>query len=251
MSDAARSVSASHHAVDTASTSRASNAAKPPRRRKELIKVAAQVFEVRGYEAASIQDIADSLGILKGSVYYYIDTKQELLYAVIREMHESAAANVARFAELSDDPVTLIRLFVESQFLHLTANLVAVTVFFQDFGSLDEDGRAEIVASRDNYDRFLTNLISVGQAEGSICRHIDPKIATFAILGMMNWSYQWYRVGGSLDPAEVGRQFADFALAGLTCAHGHDLGPIPPEITLGFGGMPEVRSRQQRGEMAR
>src|ERR1700749_2627745 len=169
---------------------------KPPRRRQELIKVAARVFEVRGYEAASIQDIADELGILKGSVYYYIDTKQELLFAVLQEMHESASANVERIAELSTDPLTLIRLFVQSQFMYLCENLVAGTVFLQDFGSLDAERRELIVGERDNYDTFLRDLITLGQLEGSICEHVDPKLATFAILGVVNWSYQWFRVDG-------------------------------------------------------
>ncbi len=216
--------------------------AKPPRRRQELIKVAARVFEVRGYEAASIQDIADELGILKGSVYYYIDTKQELLFAVLQELHESASANIERFAELSTDPLTLIRLFVQSQFMYLCDNLVAATVFFQDFGSLDAERRHLIVGERDNYDKFLRDLITLGQLEGSICEHVDPKLATFAILGIVNWSYQWFRVDGSMDPGAVGRDFADFALAGLVCHEGHGLGQVPPTITLGFGGMPEVAS---------
>ena len=214
--------------------------AKPPRRRQELIDVAARVFEVRGYEAASIQDIADALGILKGSVYYYIDTKQELLFAVLQEMHEAASGKIKTLKNFSSDPLVLIRMFVEGQFLFLANNLVEVTVFFQDFGSLDEARREQIVGQRDKYDRFLRELIATGQQEGSICQHIDPKTATFAILGMINWSYQWYRVGGSLDPAAVARQFADLALAGLVCSEGHDLGPVPPSITLGFGGLPQL-----------
>jgi AcrR family transcriptional regulator len=228
----------------SANTSRRSHLAatisKPPRRRQELIDIAARVFEVRGYEAASIQDIADALGILKGSVYYYIDTKQELLFAVLQEMHGSATGNIEVFPRLSSDPMVLIRMFVESQFLFLADNVVQVTVFFQDFGSLDADRREQIVAQRDNYDRFLRELIQLGQAQGSICAHVDPKIATFAILGMINWSYQWYRVGGSMDPATVAGQFADFALASLVCSSGHDLGAVPPTITLGFGGLPQV-----------
>jgi TetR/AcrR family transcriptional regulator, cholesterol catabolism regulator len=213
---------------------------KLPRRRQELIDVAARVFAVRGYEAASIQDIADELGILKGSVYYYIDTKQELLFAVLQDMHESASGNVERVSRLSSDPLTLIRLFVESQFMFLCANLVEVTVFFQDFGSLDENGRELIVAERDNYDKFVRELIVLGQLEGSVCRRVNPKLATLAILGMVNWSYQWFRVGGTMDPATVARQFADFAVAGLVCNDSHEVGSVPPNIVLGFGGMPEI-----------
>lgn len=226
---------------------------KSQRRRKELIDAAAKIFQDKGYEAASIQDVADALGILKGSVYYYIDSKEDLLFAVIQEVHESALANMERIRQLDADPLTLIRLFVESHVRHVSENLVKATVFFHDFGSLDPKRREYIVRERDRYDSFLRQLIARGQAEGVICQDIDPKLATLAMLGMMNWIYQWYRIGGGMDSAAIGRQLADFALAGLVfepgthrAGHRHQLGRIPANITLGAGGLPETREPRRR-----
>lgn len=226
---------------------------KSQRRRQELIDAAAKIFQDKGYEAASIQDVADALGILKGSVYYYIDSKEDLLFAAILEVHESALANIDKLRMLDEDPLTLIRLFIESHVKHVSANFVKATVFFHDFRSLDPARHEYIVKERDSYDLLLRDLIARGQREGVICPDIDPKIATMAMLGMMNWTYQWYKVGGSMDPAEIGRQFADLALAGLVCDHdqhtsGHrsELGRIPSYITLGEHGQPIIRDPAKR-----
>jgi AcrR family transcriptional regulator len=64
----------------------------------ELIQVATQVFCEKGYDAASLQDIADRLGLLKGSLYYYIKSKYDLLYTVISEVHRAGLANIESLA---------------------------------------------------------------------------------------------------------------------------------------------------------
>lgn len=225
---------------------------KSQRRRQELIDVAAEIFRQKGYEAASIQDVADALGILKGSVYYYIDSKEDLLFAVIREVHESALENMERIRQLDADPLTLIRLFVESHMKHVSDNLVKATVFFHDFGSLDPKRRAYIVEERDRYDSFLRELIARGQAEGLIRKDLDPKIATLAMLGMMNWTYQWYRVGGGMDSETIGRQFADFILGTLVFGTAtkarrvSEIGKIPSHLKIGANGRLEVRTPRRR-----
>lgn len=242
-----------HKPVSNSVARGAESNGKSQRRRQELIDAAARIFQDKGYEATSIQDVADALGILKGSVYYYIDSKEDLLFAAIQEVHESALANTAKIKQLDEDPLTLIRLFIESHVKHVSDNLVKATVFFHDFRSLDRERHDYIVKERDSYDLFLRDLISRGQRNGSICKDIDPKIATLALLGMMNWIYQWYKVGGGMDPSQIGRQFADLALAGLACDHeGHtsrhrgQIGKIPSYITLGKGGEPIVRESGKR-----
>lgn len=230
---------------------------KSQRRRQELIDIAAKIFQDKGYEAASIQDVADALGILKGSVYYYIDSKEDLLFAAIQEVHKSALENVERIRQMDENPLTLIRLFIESHIRHISDNLVKATVFFHDFRSLDPKRRALIVQERDSYDEFLRDLIVRGQSEGLICKDIDPKIATLGIQGMMNWTYQWYRVGGGLDSAAIGRQFADLALSALACEpaahkakHRSRLGKIPANVTVSKGGRLIVKEPKKSMETA-
>lgn len=207
--------------LSTSRTARSdgTGAAKPRsrRRRQELVDVAARIFHEKGYDATSIQDVAEALGILKGSIYYYIDSKEDLLFEVVQEVHETALANMERLRKLDVDPLVKLRMFVQEHVRHIIDNLVKAAVFFHDYGSLSSDRRQYIVRERDQYDRFLRRLIEEGQAQKVICADVNAKLASFAILGMMNWTYQWYRPGERLSADAIATGFADMVLAGLAC----------------------------------
>lgn len=217
------------------------------RRRMELVDAAARIFQEKGYEAASIQDIAEALGILKGSIYYYIDSKEDLLFAVIQEVHETALANVDRLRQLDATPLAKIRMFVEMHIRLFTDNQVKVTVFFHDFRSLAGERRDYLVAERAAYPNYLHELIGAGQRDGTICPEIDAKLASFALLGMINWTYQWYPEESARAAAEVGAAFADLAVAALACSarthrpgHRGKAGELPAGLSVGEHGRPVI-----------
>lgn len=189
------------------------------RRRQEIVETAAQVFATKGYDGTSIQDIADAVGMLKGSLYYYIDSKEDLLAAVISEAHRVGMERVEMLERDDGDALTALRAFIDSHIANLTSNLVPSSVFFHEFRALSQDRRSDIVAKRDQYDAFLRDLVRRGQAEGTMRPDVDPKLASLAILGMMNWVYQWYRADGPSSPAELGAAFTDLVLRGLQCEH--------------------------------
>lgn len=228
------------------------------RRRQELIDAAARIFHEKGYEAASIQDIADALGILKGSIYYYIDSKEDLLFAVVREVHETALANVEKLGQIDADVLTKIRVFIVGHIRHVTDNLIKATVFFHDFRSLGEERRQYILAERAQYTNYLRDLIAKGKKEGTVCPDVDPKIASMAILGLINWTYQWYQPEGDREPVEIGNDFADLVLGGLACTpsshrsgHRRRLGKLPAGLAIEQHGRPvTVPASPRRGKRA-
>ena len=138
----------------------------PRRRQQEILEAAARVFHEKGYESTSIQDIADSVGILKGSLYYYITSKEDLLFEIIQGVHEEALKNLDRTAAVEGDALQKIRAFVVVHFTHNAHNLVKMAVFFQDFRSLNGERREVIVEERDLYDSFLRDLIRSGAGGG-------------------------------------------------------------------------------------
>src|SRR3954471_18714428 len=89
----------------------------PRRRQQEILEAAARVFHEKGYESTSIQDIADAVGILKGSLYYYIDSKEDLLYEILEGIHAEALESV-RKATAEGDPLQRIRAFVAAHIRH-------------------------------------------------------------------------------------------------------------------------------------
>lgn len=184
-------------------------------RRQEIIDAAAVIFQEKGYTATSIRDVAESVDILKGSLYYYIKSKDDLLFSVIQEVHEGGLANLESGMNADGSALDNIHVFVTRHATYNAANLVKMTVFFHDFRSLSDERRREIVEERDIYDRHLRGLIKAGQEEGSVRADVDPKLAAFWILGGMNWMYQWYRPSGTQPLEVIANEFADLAVNSL------------------------------------
>jgi TetR/AcrR family transcriptional regulator, cholesterol catabolism regulator len=191
----------------------------PPRRRKqEIVDAAARVFHEKGYESTSIQDIADEVGILKGSLYYYIESKEDLLYEILSDVHDEALRRIEAAVGDETNAVDKVRAFIMALVTYHAENLVRIGVFFNDFRSLRPDRRDAIVRERDRYDRLLRNVIRQGQEDGTICPDVDPKFAALAILGMVNWMYQWYRPGGARTARTIANNYGDIITAGLECS---------------------------------
>ncbi|GIU93448.1 MAG: TetR family transcriptional regulator [Acidimicrobiia bacterium] len=186
-------------------------------RRREILDAAATIFARKGYAATSIQDIAEAVEILKGSLYYYIDSKEDLLFEVIQEVHRDGLARLEAMRASQAPALERLAAFVRSHVEYNARNLTKISVFFHDFRSLSPERRQLIVEERDIYDHHLRGLIEQGQKEGTICPGTDPKMAAFAILGMMNWMYQWYRPDGDKSPEAIAEIFAEMAVRSVAC----------------------------------
>lgn len=189
-------------------------------REREIIDAAARLFDQKGYAATSIQDVADAVGILKGSLYYYINSKEDLLFGVLQDCHHSSMRHLEKWQQVEGDALVRLRAFIEGHVLANLADLVKIGVFLHDFRYLSDERRAAIVRDRDVYDRYLRDLIEQGQSEGLVDPDADPKLTAMALLGMMNWVYQWYKPSGRVQPLELARHFADLALSGLSASAG-------------------------------
>lgn len=185
------------------------------RRRKEILTAAARIFHEKGYQATSIQDIAEAVGILKGSLYYYISSKEDLLFEVITEVHEQALRNLEQVERLEGDALAKLRLLIEAHVLNNVENLSETAVFYHDFRSLGEERRRKVIEERDVYEGFLRGLLRDGQRRGIIRDDLDPKMLAIGILGMINWLYHWYQPDGGYEPRDIARSYADLVLEGL------------------------------------
>ena len=182
----------------------------------DIIRAAAETFYQKGYGATTTQDIADAVGMLKGSLYYYITAKEDLLYEIIDEVHEVLAKNLEVVAAMDGDPLARIWTLVHHNVIVNAQNLINSAVFFRDFSALTGRRRKHILALRDKGDTMLRELIAEGQAKRSIRADVDPKLAATAINTMCNALYHWYKPDGALTPEEVARSYADMAVGGLT-----------------------------------
>jgi AcrR family transcriptional regulator len=185
------------------------------KRARDIIDTAAEIFHSRGYAETSVHDIADAVGILKGSLYYYIKSKEDLLFQVISDVHEGASDVVEQVRRLDGPAIERLRAYVRGHVTYNIQNVTKIAVFYHDYRSLSEDRLAEILTKRRYYETFLRDLIAEAQAEGSVNPDLDPKLAAFTLFGMMNWVYHWYRPAGPWTPELIADQVASMAIDGL------------------------------------
>ena len=182
---------------------------------REIIECATQVFYEKGYEGASLQDIADRVGILKGSIYYYIDSKEDLLGAVIEQVHTAGITNIHELSQTEGNALERLRRVIMGHIDFVCSDVVATTVFLHELGSLSEERRNAILGDRHTYQKVFRGLVVEGKKEGIIREDVDAKLAALSILGSINWIYRWYRKGGEFTVAALREQFADLNIRAL------------------------------------
>jgi AcrR family transcriptional regulator len=190
------------------------------RRYEEVLRAAGEVFAEKGYDGCSTQDIADRLGILKGSLYYYTDSKESLLFELVEETMRQGLLVVEKIAEQKKPAVDRLRELVRAHIDYLTDNLVNIKLLLHERRSLAPAHRQVVRELEEAYQARMRTLVSEGQADGSIRKDLDPGIATLAILGALNWLYRWYQDGnGHLGPSAIADQFATILVEGTAEAY--------------------------------
>lgn len=181
----------------------------------ELIEVTTEVFHEKGYEAASLQEIADRIGMLKGSLYYYIESKEDLLYHVVSEVHRAGLATIESLAAEEGDALQRLRRVIIGHVEHECRNLTKTAVFLHELQALTPERQAEIIGGEHAYRGVFSDLIEAGQKEGLISTAIAAKLGALWILGSINWIYRWFRPGSEFTARQIGEQFADMIVHGL------------------------------------
>lgn len=181
----------------------------------ELLDVAAQVIYEKGYQAASLQEISDRLGIMKGSLYYYIRSKEDILFAVLQNIHQVGLANVTSLAAEGGTAIERLQRVIRGHILFIAQHLVDTTIFLHEMKALPADRQQEILGGAISYPKVFRQLIAEGQAEGSIRASLNTELSATIVLGSLNSTYRWMRAG-DLEAAErIGAHFAEILVSGL------------------------------------
>ncbi len=185
------------------------------RRREEVLDAAAQVFFQKGYDAATTEEIADRLDILKGSLYYYVESKDQLLFEIVRDVMQDALTALEGIAIGEGPAIDRLRAAIVGHVVHLTRNRTRAAILLHEYRALSEARRKLIRSLLDRYTRVLTDVVESARKEGAIRQDLDTGVATMTILGAANWPYRWYSPRGSLSSQEIAEQIASILIEGL------------------------------------
>jgi AcrR family transcriptional regulator len=186
-----------------------------PTRWPEVVAEAARLFYEQGYESTSVNDLARALKITKGSLYHYVSSKEELLFAIIDQMHALTVDLLASDEDRDGDALQrLWRYFVGHVRLN-TDNLYATTLIYRDFDHLSGERRGRIVAIRDELEANVRDLIAEAIREGLAYPGTDVHLASIQMFVVANGIYRWYRPAGTQSPEDVSRTVATFAVRGI------------------------------------
>jgi AcrR family transcriptional regulator len=180
-----------------------------------MVSAAARLFSERGYHGTSMQDVAGALGLLRGSLYAHIGSKEELLYDVVERGAERFLERGARALRLDAPAPERLRSFLVGHVETAIEQLEAGTVFLNEWRYLSEEPRADIMGKRDRYEDMVRTILADGIRRGEFRADIDIPLAARLVLSAGNWIYAWYRESGELAPRQVGAGFADMLVRGL------------------------------------
>lgn len=183
-------------------------------RRDELLISAARLFCEQGYHATSMEDIARALGILRGSLYHHIRSKEDLLLEIMIRGISYLLDLVRPIVNSERPPDEKLDALIRAHVLAITSQPDVLTVFLHEFKSVSPERLPEVLTLRDEYEYLVRGVIGEGIDRG-LFRPVDVPLTTFGLLGMLNWLYQWYRPKGRRSPEEIADHFADFVLRAL------------------------------------
>jgi AcrR family transcriptional regulator len=183
---------------------------------REICRVAARVFYEKGYEGASMQDVAQAVGLTKAGLYHHVGSKDRLLFEIMNYGMDILDETVLQKVKDISDPREKLRQTIIGHInLVVRARDLEITVILHENRSLTGPLRKQINARKRAYIENLENLIAQVQAQAGGKPAISPHLAAFVALGMINWLYQWYNPEGPIKLEELTQAYVDFFFRGM------------------------------------
>ena len=183
--------------------------------RHRVFEIAAEVFHRKGYDATSMSDVASAAGLTKAGLYHHIASKESLLYTVLDYGLDLTQGYVLEPLENISDPLERLKTMID---LHLRLVLqernLEVTGLLHECKTLSPSDRAKINRRKKQYVRIATEIIAEVIKKYNV-KGVNPKLAAYALLGMLNWTYQWYKTTGSNTREEIVETFQQIFLQGI------------------------------------
>jgi len=184
-------------------------------RYREILERAARLIQESGYEATSMQEIAEACGLTKAGLYHHIKTKEALLLAIMHYgMDLFDEMVLAKVGDIADPVARLRETMARNIALIIQGSSKEVTIILHEHQTLTGAARQEINTRKKRYVRFLEAAFREAIERGQI-RAVDPTLAAFSFLGVVLWTYKWYRADGKLGARQLSDGMIDLFFEGL------------------------------------
>jgi TetR/AcrR family transcriptional regulator, cholesterol catabolism regulator len=184
--------------------------------KQKIIQESILLFERKGFGSTSIQDIVDALNVTKGTFYYYFSSKEQLLMDIHSEYIEDLLKRQAAIIEQSGTFREKLHEMIYLLIADIEVQGPSGRVFFREMRHLEEEHAEEVRQKRDTFRRNLEHILTQGIKQGEFRKELQTEMLSFAILGMTNWSYQWYQPDGKIPSKELTNIYVDMVLNGIS-----------------------------------
>jgi AcrR family transcriptional regulator len=183
------------------------------RRLAKILVHATNVFCEKGYAAASMRDLSRASGVSLSGLYYYFESKEELLYLIQKDTFSTIVARLRERLEEVSDPAERIRCFILNHLEYFLTNQKAMKVLSHEDEVLANGFRSEIAAIKREYYRICIELLDNYKRATGL--EFSSRTAVLSLFGMMNWIYTWYNPRVDADARQLAREMGDIFLRGV------------------------------------
>ena len=181
------------------------------KRASHIYRVAAEIMCQKGYEATSMNDIAEAAGLTKAGIYHYIRGKEDLLFEIMNYAMDVVDQGIIAHASQVEDAEERLRAIIERHSRSVLEGVGALTIVLDEITALTPAHRRAITARKRAYFEFIRGTLEQLAREGKL-REVNPTIAAFSLLGMILWISRWYRRDGAISTAEALKDYVEIGM---------------------------------------
>ena len=180
----------------------------------KFLRTAAELFSRQGYSSTSTRSISTFLGMEKATLYYHVESKEDLLYLICKSSFEMLDGDVRKALEGVSCPLQQLAVLIQAECISLLRDQTQHATALAEARALSPERMAEIVSMRRGYQNRVRRLIEAGQKAGTIRQDIEPRYLASMLQGLLERTVLWYRKGGGIRPEELAGYFAETYLFG-------------------------------------
>jgi len=178
-----------------------------------LLSTAVRTFADKGFFATTMRDLSRETGMSLAGMYYYVTGKEELLALIQKRTFSDVLEGAESAVKSANDPIEGLKRLIHHHVTFFAEHMDEMKVLSQEAESLSETWQVKIDSLKRRYVELMTEVLeAVDRGDpGSV----PPRVAAYALFGMMNWIYTWYDVQGSISPDELAQHFTEIYLQGI------------------------------------